>query len=44
MQGLNDAIVVRKNVVKGTTNTNKEVLLKGWFHERKLLFFWILST
>ena len=34
VQGLNDAIVVRKNVVKGTTNTNKEVLLKGWFHEK----------
>ena len=36
MQGLNDAIVVRKNVVKGTTNTNKEVLLRGWFHEKKV--------
>ena len=44
MQGLNDAIVVRKNVFKGTTNTIKEVLLKGWFHEKKLLFFRILFT
>ena len=29
MQGFNNAIVVRKSIVKGTTNTNKEVLLSS---------------